>query len=203
MARTKQTARKDDPKRKRPMLVAPIIQTAQTKKPRKSKPAKPERHTKEKRVARASPVQEDEASEAEKTYRIGPMPTKPAPFECPPFNPNDVPSHLANFLPEYTGIHSAFSASFWSEKWFLLVKGQHTILEDYLKAKRRAIKGKEALVIDYDEVSELLAKAKTLKRQLNPVVRKHRHIFDRYLGYCQKYACVMVNLERQKAREDS
>jgi hypothetical protein len=195
MARTKQAERKKETPK-------PRLAT-QTKKPRKSKPAKPERHTKEKRVARASPVEEDEASEAEKTYRIGPMPTKPAPFECPPLNPKDEASHLANFPSEYEGIHSAFSASFWSEKWFLLVKGQHTILEDYLKAKRRAIKAKENLKIPRMEVSGLLAKAKTLKRQLNPVVRKHRHIFDRYLGYCQKYACMMVNLERRQAREDS
>ena len=201
MARTKQSKRKKQTPK--PTLVAPVIQTVQTKKPRKSKPAKPERHTKEKRVARASPVEEDEVSEAEKTYRIGPMPTKPAPFECPPLNPKDEASHLANFPSEYEGIHSAFSASFWSEKWFLLVKGQHTILEDYLKAKRRAIKGKETGNIAPMEVSELLAKAKTLKRQLNPVVRKHRHIFDRYLGYCQVYACTTLNRERRLAREDS
>lgn len=201
MARTKQTARKKETRQ--PTLVAPVIQTVQTKKPRKSKPAETERRTKEKRVARAAPVEKDEASEAKKTYRIGPMPTKPAPFECPPLNPKDEPSHLANFPSEYAGIHSAFSASFWSEKWFLLVKGQHTILEDYLKAKRRAIKTKEAQPTDYEKVSELFAKAKTLKRQLNPVVRKHRHIFDRYLGFCQVHACMTLNRERRLAREDS
>ena len=53
------------------------------------------------------------------------------------------------------------------------------------------------------EVSELFDKANKLKDQMDPVFRKHRHIFDAYLGYCEQYANLMVNLERQCAREDA
>jgi hypothetical protein len=109
------------------------------------------------------------------------LPTKPKLFKCPPFNPQDVPSRHANFQPEFTGIHSAFSASFWSEKWFLLVTGQHTILKDYLEAMKTGMEAKSQLKIHLLEVSELFDKANTLKAQMNPVVRKHRSVFNAYL----------------------
>ena len=39
---------------------------------------------------RAAPVTKDKAPQDEEVYLIGPVPTKPRPIKCPPFNPKDA-----------------------------------------------------------------------------------------------------------------
>lgn len=123
---------------------------------------------------------------------LGPVPTYPRPIECPWFNTEDTPSRLANFNPEFTHIHSAFPASFWSPAWFKLVKKQHKYLLDYLTTKQKAKLAADKFTLKPKEISDLFEKSNDIKAKMDPVFRKHRSYFDAYLGWCEAYATMMI-----------
>ena len=174
MAITRQSTRK-------PAVVQTKSQT--TRKPVKTVPCKP-------------PVKQHRV-------RLGPVPSKPKPFECPSFNPNDAPSRLAYFKTKYVGIHAAFPASFWSCKWFKLVSAQHAVLKGFLRAKKHA----KTMILDQnlnqDTVTQLFDDANKLKDRMDPDFREHRHRFNAYLSHCKRYASRMAAAERKRRRADA
>jgi hypothetical protein len=162
MAITRQTSRK-------PAVVQSKSQT--TRKPVKTVPCK-------------QPVKQ-------LRVRLGPVPSQPKPFKCPPFDPKD-------FKTKYAGIHAAFPASFWSAEWFNLVSAQHAVMKRYHAAKEHA----QTMIMDQnlnpDTVTQLFDDANKLKDEMDPDFREHRHRFNRYLSYCERYATKMAVAQRKR-----